>query len=102
MAEVDWARQQKLRGECHDVQNKKIAESSAESELYALASARETARNFRLLIHESFSSSLAMSQLGASLSESGQVAKGRGGLHPPLHSRSDVHLHRRHPMGGHA
>ena len=39
----------------------KIAESSAESELYALASARKAARNFRLLIHEAFTSSLTMS-----------------------------------------
>ena len=31
----------------------KIAESSAESELYALASARKSARNFRLLLRES-------------------------------------------------
>ena len=39
----------------------KIAESSAESELYALASARKAARNFRLLIHEAFTPSLTMS-----------------------------------------
>ena len=39
----------------------KIAESSAESELYALASARKAAKNFRLLIHEAFTSSLTMS-----------------------------------------
>ena len=39
----------------------KIAESSAESELYALASARKSARNMRLLIHETFTSSLVMS-----------------------------------------
>ena len=39
----------------------KIAESPAESELYALASARKAARNFRLLIHEAFTPSLTMS-----------------------------------------
>ena len=40
----------------------KIAESSAESELYALvASARKAARNFRLLIHEAFTPSLTRS-----------------------------------------
>ena len=39
----------------------KIAESSAESELYALATARKAARNMRLLLHESFTSSLTMS-----------------------------------------
>ena len=39
----------------------KIAESSAESELYALATARKAARNMRLLLHESFTSSLIMS-----------------------------------------
>ena len=38
----------------------KIAESSAESELYALASVRKSARNMRLLIHESLASSLTM------------------------------------------
>ena len=36
----------------------KIAESSAESELYALSSARKSAGNMRLLIHETFTSSL--------------------------------------------
>ena len=39
----------------------KIAESSAESELYALAFARKSARNFRLLIRESFATSVIMS-----------------------------------------
>ena len=39
----------------------KIAESSAESELYALATARKAARNMRLLLRESFTSSLTMS-----------------------------------------
>ena len=39
----------------------KIAESSAEAELYALATARKFARNFRLLIQESFSTSFVMS-----------------------------------------
>ena len=39
----------------------KIAESSAEAELYALATARKAARNFRLLVHESFTNSLVMS-----------------------------------------
>ena len=38
----------------------KVAESSAESELYALASARKAARNFRLLIRESFTSSVIL------------------------------------------
>ena len=38
-----------------------ISESSAEAELYALATARKSARNFRLLIHESFTSSMVMS-----------------------------------------
>ena len=38
----------------------KIAESSAESELYALASARKVARNFRLLIRESFATNVIM------------------------------------------
>ena len=38
----------------------KVAESSAESELYALSSARKSARNMRLLIHETFTSSLIM------------------------------------------
>ena len=38
----------------------KIAESSAEAELYALATARKAARNFRLLIHESFTKDLVM------------------------------------------
>ena len=38
-----------------------LAESSAESELYALASARKAARNFRLLMRESFSTSIVMS-----------------------------------------
>ena len=33
-----------------------IAKSSAESELYALASARKSARNFRLLLRESIMS----------------------------------------------
>ena len=39
----------------------KVAESSAESELYALASARNAARNFRLLIRESFTTSVILS-----------------------------------------
>ena len=39
----------------------KIAESSAESELYALATARKAARNMRFLLHDSFTSSLLMS-----------------------------------------
>ena len=39
----------------------KIAESSAAAELYALASGRKSARNFRLLIHESFTTSIIMS-----------------------------------------
>ena len=39
----------------------KVAESSAESELYALASARKAARNFRLLIRESFTTSVILS-----------------------------------------
>ena len=39
----------------------KIAESSAEAELYALATARKFARNFRLLIQESFATSIVMS-----------------------------------------
>ena len=39
----------------------KVAESSAESELHALASARKAARNFRLLIRESFATSIIMS-----------------------------------------
>ena len=38
----------------------KIAESSAESELYALDFARKSARNFRLLIRESFATSIIM------------------------------------------
>ena len=38
-----------------------IAESSAEAELYALATARKFARNFRLLIQESFATSIVMS-----------------------------------------
>ena len=38
----------------------KIAESSAESELYALAFARKSARNFRLLIRESFATNVTM------------------------------------------
>ena len=45
----------------HSLGEPKIAESSAESELYALASARKSARNMRLLIHETFASSLTMS-----------------------------------------
>ena len=36
----------------------KVAESSAEAELYALSTSRKSARNFRLLIHESLSSAL--------------------------------------------
>ena len=43
------------------VRETKISESSAEAELYALATARRPARNFRLLIHESFTSSMVMS-----------------------------------------
>ena len=43
------------------VRETKISESSAEAELYALATARKSARNFRLLIHESFTSSMVMS-----------------------------------------
>ena len=39
----------------------KITESSAESELYALATARKAARNMRLLLRESCASSLTMS-----------------------------------------
>ena len=39
----------------------KIAESSAEAELYALATARKSARNFRLLIQESFTTSIVLS-----------------------------------------
>ena len=38
-----------------------MQKSSAESELYALAIARKAARNMRLLLHESFTSSLTMS-----------------------------------------
>ena len=38
-----------------------MAESSAENELCALASARRAARNFRLLIRESFTTSVIMS-----------------------------------------
>ena len=38
-----------------------VQESSAESELYALASARKAARNFSLLIRESFTTSVIMS-----------------------------------------
>ena len=37
------------------------SESSAEAELYALATARNSARNFRLLVHESFTSSMVVS-----------------------------------------
>ena len=36
----------------HSTREKKIAESSAEAELYALSTSFKTARNFRLLIHE--------------------------------------------------
>ena len=43
------------------VRETKISESSAEAELYALATARKHARNFRLLIHEYFTSSMVMS-----------------------------------------
>ena len=43
------------------VRESKISESSAEAELYALATARKPARNIRLLIHESFTSSMVMS-----------------------------------------
>ena len=39
----------------------KIAESLAESELYALASAHTSARNFRLLLRESITTSVVMS-----------------------------------------
>ena len=39
----------------------KIAEGSAEAELYALATARKFARNFRLLNQESFATSIVMS-----------------------------------------
>ena len=39
----------------------KVAESSAESELYVLASARKAARTFRLLIRESFTTSVILS-----------------------------------------
>ena len=39
----------------------KIAESSAEAELYALATARKSARNFRLLIQESFTTLIVLS-----------------------------------------
>ena len=36
----------------HSTREKKVAESSAESELYALCTSFETTRNFRFLIHE--------------------------------------------------
>ena len=43
------------------VRETKISESSAEAELYSLATARKSARNFRLLIQKSFTSSMVMS-----------------------------------------
>ena len=39
----------------------KISENSAEAELYALATARKSARDFQLLVRESFPSSMVMS-----------------------------------------
>ena len=39
---------------------KKVAESSAESELYALSTSFKTARNFRLLIHETITTEVIM------------------------------------------
>ena len=39
---------------------KKVAESSAEAELYALCTSFKTARNFRLLIHETTTTEVIM------------------------------------------
>ena len=44
----------------HSTRAKKVAESSAESELYALCTSFETARNFRLLIHEAITTEVIM------------------------------------------
>ena len=44
----------------HSTREKKVAESSAESELYALCTSFKTARNFRLLIHETITTEVIM------------------------------------------
>ena len=44
----------------HSTREKKIAESSAEAELYALSSSFKTARYFRLLIHETINTEVIM------------------------------------------
>ena len=44
----------------HSTHEKKIAESSAEAELYALSTSFKTARNFRLLIHETITTEVIM------------------------------------------
>ena len=44
----------------HSTREKKVAESSAEAELYALSTSFKTARNFRLLIHEAITTEVIM------------------------------------------
>ena len=44
----------------HSTREKKVAESSAESELYALCTSFKTARNFRLLTHETITTEVIM------------------------------------------
>ena len=44
----------------HSTREKKVAESSAEAELYALCTSFKTARNFRLLIHETITTEVIM------------------------------------------
>ena len=44
----------------HSTREKKLAESSAEAELYGLCTSFKTARNFRLLIHETIATEAIM------------------------------------------
>ena len=44
----------------HSTREKKIAESSAEAEPYALSTSFKTARNFRLMIHEAIATEVIM------------------------------------------
>ena len=58
----------------------KIAESSAQAELYALATARKFASNFRLLIQESFAISIVMSLRCDNTAAISMLKEQKGGL----------------------
>ena len=64
----------------HSTREKKVAESSAEAEPYALCTSFKTARNFRLLIHETITTEVIMNMRCDNMAALAMIDEPAGGL----------------------